>query len=317
MNFSTTRGWTLVALVCAATLGFAQSSNEADTLLDKVKKMAESQRFAAVRKSMIRDPKGGLKTFEERVLRDKKRQRIEYLDNSPFAGQIVIEDGGVRKTYVLAKNEIYLSRARPFGMQYDIPGDERRRSDLSVKDGGTIAGLKTRQVMMVYKGQVRQAIWVEPGRGLVVKRAIYDSGGQVVGGFEYQKIDFKPRIKSDAFDLPKSAKVVRPRDQLASLAKSLGMQPYTLPTSCGYQLMFVHGGRIDGKDTLRQMFDSKDGRVSLIQVKGAEVKDFGDGKGRITVYAWEYKGTVLALIGDVDMSVLRRLASQVTSQQPE
>ena len=300
-----------------ASLAFA--SDKGEELLREVKREANSHKFAAMREIAFRDPSGSIKTFEERILRQGKQQRIEYPDDSRFAGQVVVEVDGVRRTYVRAKNEIRETRSIAFSDAYDFSWLRTRRGGgevkFELKRGNRIAGEPT-QLVVIRKDDVkRQALWVHSGRKLVLKREMYDPKGQFIGGFEFKRIDFDAEIPRRAFSLPSSASVISVRTELVDLAKELRLTAYTLPASSGYELLRVRKTTLGGKDALRQFFDAGKTKVTLVLARGVEAKGFSR-EGRANIYSWERGGITLMLIGDLDQNEMQRLARRVTTQQP-
>lgn len=304
----------LFAVICG-TVSLAWAGDDAEDLLKKARDRANSQKYAGVRTTTLVTHKGEKKTFTEFVLRDGKRQRIEYPSNSEFAGQTVVESDGERRTYTKATNEIRVSKSLPFTMQFDL-GQRGGKIDWEMKDGGRIAGHDTKLVVARIGGEKRFAIWVEPRRSMVLKREVYDRKGDFIGGFSYTRIRFSPEIRDSMFELPKSAKVVGPKDDLMRIAKELGLRPYTIDPRTGYELMFVRKTEFDGKNALRQFYDTGRERVTLVQMKDLEAKGFSS-EGRVNTYSWRHRGVTLMLIGELDESAMRRLASGITIQQPE
>lgn len=298
--------------------GFGTAQSETpESLIEKVKKMASKQQLAGVRTVTIWDPSGKPKTFDERVLRKGNNLRIEYPDDSPFAGQIVVESEEKRLTYFIAKNEIRESRIRPIEDQFDFGGGRRQGAvRLVFASGEEIANLRTNRIDVLAGNQKRQSLWIEPRRAVVLKRELYDNEGKAVGGYEYKRIAFLKSVEASKFSLPKDATVIRPKDDLIRLAKSLEMKPYTLDPVTGYQLMHARGGDIKGSKVLRQIFDSGKSQVSLIQVRGGEHRELSERSGRINIYPFNHNGALLVLIGEVDLDTLRRLASRIIVQQP-
>lgn len=314
------------SLIVGGCLGFFAISiaesmeDEAERLLARVQEMTPKQKFAAVRKIIIWDPSGMNKIYEDRIIQVGTRARIEYPDSSPFAGQIVVENDGKRQTYFVSKNEIREIMIRPMKEQIELFRDRGGRFSFAVEDGGKIASYSTRLITVNSGDRLRQRIWVEPKKYLVLKREVYDSNRKLVGGLEIQRISFDPKISRSTFELPKNAKVIKPKDDLIRIAKELKVKPFTLPSSSGYELMMVRGGEMFGRQVLRQIFESPKGHVSLLQVVGAKPDDLKSpegrgGKGRPRMYAWNEGNATLVLVGEVDDSTLRRLAELVKVEQ--
>lgn len=320
------RNWILKAttgilgLFITASVFAEPESGEAERMLAKVQEMTAKQKFAAVRKVVIWDPSGMNKIYEDRIIQVGTKVRIEYPDDSPFAGQIVVESDGKRQTYFVSKNEIREIFVRPMKEQFEFHRDRGSKFSYGFEDGGKIANLATKLVTISSGDRLRQRIWIEPKKYLVLKREVYDGNRKLVGGVEIQRISFSPKVSANTFTLPKNAKVIRPKEDLIRVAKELKLKAFTLPASSGYELMMVRGGEMFGRPVLRQIFESSKGHVSLLQVSGKRPDELksGDGrggKGRPNMYSWNESGVTLVLVGEVDESTLRRLAELVTVEQ--
>lgn len=254
----------------------------------------------------------------EYVLKDGVRSRTEFPGDSPYKGQIIVEDGTHRYHYFPDRNEIRIEppRGREFGRHLRGPGPDgdHRHEPLrhTVVDGGPIAGFKTQLISASdANGNVLQKLWIEPRTGVVLKRVMFDPVGARIGYFEFSRINFNPKFAPGDFRIDrKGATVITPAMTARRLAMQLGLTPSILPESTGFQL---EGARVlhpDGKDVLAQTYTGQEGRFTLFQLRAAVDQNRLQKmtRGRLASYSWERGGQGFALLGDLPQPRLREIA---------
>ncbi|MDI9641660.1 hypothetical protein QPK87_17745 [Kamptonema cortianum] len=253
--------------------------------------------------------------FQERVLRSGKNLKISYPDGSPYAGQAIYEVGGSRYVLWIEKNEARKVPARPLESQLDfmVKDDHGRKMEVSISRGDNVLGRRTIIVTAADdRGNLRQKIWVDESKYVVLRREMYGRAGEVVGGYVYDRIRFDIPIPDSEFALPRGAKIISNYDELARLAKEMGMRPLTLGKETGFELATVRISKIGDKEFLYQFFTKGESQVSLIQMKGTSI-DLGREfeSRRWNVHKWTVGGNTLALVGEASENELKRLATRV------
>jgi outer membrane lipoprotein-sorting protein len=258
------------------------------------------------------------KVHVEFVLKDGPRSRVWFPSDSPFAGQVIVEKGGKRTHYFPGRDAVETSTAR---------GEEAlarfvemiknaRRMRITVRPGGQVAGVKTQEAAVQDpSGNVVQRLWIDPDTGMILKRELYDRVGSKVGSFEFQTINYRPVIQPGDFEIARAgARRLKMRDRLLELSKDSGMVPYALEPAGGYNLI---AARVLGKNrnaaTLVQTYRGPKGALTLFQTKAPidaqRLKRLG--ADRYQSYTWKLDGVNFALVGDLSVAELRRVAGLV------
>lgn len=307
--------------ICNALVAFGQdTSAEGRKLMEAVASKSKTVSYVGIRKVKMRMAEGKRTEFKEYVMRWKGKTRIEYPSDSPYAGLKIWEENGVRKTLTLATNEIRESRVRGMDFSFlNLRGGRNRGArayKLTVKDGGKIAGQSTKVVHISVGDSLRQSVWVDTKKSVILRRSFLDSRGSEFAGFRFERIKYDAKIDPKKFELPKGAKVVEPRAELLRSAAAMKVKAYTLSRRSGYKLMSVRKDKLGDRETLRQFFESGSEKVSLMILKGDRTKVIRSGKrGRTQVYSWLKGDVTLVLVGEMDEAKLRRLAGSVIVEQ--
>lgn len=255
----------------------------------------------------------------EYVLKDGPRIRLEFPDDSPMAGQVVVENGQERRHFFPALNEIHIGPAMHDDsfekLRMFIKRDRDNDFKMSTSSGDTIAGVRTTQVEFKDpRGNVAQRLWIDERTGMILKRELYDAVGGVVGAFEFSKVNFSPVIQRDDFQIVRrGAKVISPEELARRLMRENGMVQAFL-TERGYKLMASRVlGRTAEAKVLFLTYETGKAPLSLVQVKGEiepdKLKRFG---GRMfKSYSWQNQGRSFVLIGDMPVDALQRLSRKV------
>jgi len=290
-------------------------------LLKKCLEATAKIKYAGIRKVTVSDG-NKTKTFVERVLRDGHKLRVEFPNDSPYAGQITIETPEKRLQYLPGPNEIRQLGGRRFDMGFRREGSGSTKPepalDYDTSSGGRVAGQTTTKLEIRAKKDNRlyQRLWIDERRAMILKREMYNSRGEVVGGFEFTSIRYDVRLPSNAFEINRpGAKLVTPETELRRLAQELSIRAVRLPKAENLELVSVRKFTVDGQTLLRQSYVGSLGRVSLFLVKGPFKREWLEGlqSDRYAVHTGTKSGVSYVLIGDVKGEVLKRLASSLTS----
>lgn len=256
--------------------------------------------------------------YVEYILREGVRSRTEFPGDSPYKGQIIVDDGARRYHYFPDRNEIHVEPPRRQHMRFMMLGgnrDHSKRQPLKhvVADGGMVAGQKTQLVTVIDpNGNAIQKMWIEPRSGVTLKRILYDPVGGERGYFEFNKIRFNPSFAPGDFKIErKGAVVITPAMEARRYALELGLTPLMLPPSAGFQLEGAHVmNRRNGENILAQMYTGKEGRFTLFQVRTAvDPKRLDEmSRGRLSTYSWKRGQEGFALLGDLSEQRLREIA---------
>jgi outer membrane lipoprotein-sorting protein len=259
---------------------------------------------------------------EEYIIRDGDRVRIEFPKDSPFGGQIIVEDGKDRRHYLPDRNEIRVLPPRQdeaYGhLLRMVRGNHGHRLTFAVNGQGRVAGYLTTQIAAVDdSGNIIQRLYIEPKTGAVLKRTLFDPVGTEMGGSWFSSVDLTPKIDPKMFRIVrKGAVVVRPEDTLRQLASTNGFILRTLPMKTGYRLEDVRVFRPMGEVVLMQVFTGSNGRISMFQlgrtIDEERLKEFG--RRRFRTYTWTDEGRSFVLVGTQTQDSLERLGRSVTDR---
>lgn len=253
----------------------------------------------------------------EIVLRDGLRQRIEFPSDSPYAGQVIVENNLNRRQFLPQRDEIRVLPPKMdamldrFGRLGKAMGEGSVR--LSVSSGGVIAGVRAQQLTFSDdKGNALQRMWVDPKSGLMLKRELYGPTGERVGYFEFTEVKFDPVFAPGDFEIRrKGARMVTVEDTLLRLAKKLGLRPARIPSSEPYRLENARIVNLPSGQVLAQVYFGGGARISLFQKSGVlELPRAGKAR-RVSAYGWQSGGVGYLLVGEASNSELMRLSRLV------
>lgn len=312
----------VVACLLAASMALAQSPQRpqvaAVQLFQKAQRAAETLTYVGVREVEFRVEGNRVRNIEI-ITADGGRSRTEYGVGSAWAGQVVIERDGRRYHFFPQTNEIHVLPPRR---------DESRQRLMRMMDGGPRGGLRmtlapgtdvagrptTLLTLKDREGNSLQRLWVDRETALPLRRELVGPLGDVVGRFEFTRVNFRPRIDPADFEWQRrGATVLNLRDLLRRAARQAGVRPYRLPPDGAFRLEAVRVIRLPEGAGLAQTYFGPAGRVTLFQVPGPvdpERLQRLAGAG-LNVHVWTEGTATLALVGDVDAGVLRRLAERV------
>ncbi len=256
----------------------------------------------------------------EYILKQGPRIRITFPENSPMAGQIVVENGGERQHFMPATNEIFIGPAmhddsfKKLMVFFRKEGDERPR--VVTTPGEPVAGIRTTLVALQDpKGNVFQRLWIDDRSGMILKRELYDPVGGLVGSFEFTKVNFNPDVVANDFRINRpNAVAVTARDAARRLMREAGMASAFLKEESGMRLIGSRLlRRVENARVLILTYETGRAPLSLVQVVG---KFESDRLVRLTgrqykSFSWQLAGRTFVLIGDMDVEALKRLAGRV------
>lgn len=262
------------------------------------------------------------KVFRELILRDGQRARIEFPGDSEYRGQVIVERDGERQHYFPDANEIRILPARgdePMRrLMFVLSRGRDRGFKVQVQGGGNVAGLGTELATVVDPhGNPMQKLWIHPNSGVVLRREAYDPTGSKIGGFEFTRINLRPRFDRGDFTIVRrGATVVTQADMVRRNAVALGLTPVLIPESRGYKLLGVRVMDRGPQKILMQSYASSNGRLTLFQVKAPlspdKLRRMG-GRGEVATHTWVVGDESFALVGDVSADELRTLARDIGS----
>ena len=253
---------------------------------------------------------------QEFITRDGSWYRIDFPNDSQFAGQVVIENSDVRLHYHPIQNEIMQQPPR-HGEAWEKVANlgANRRLNLRVETGETVAGLRTDQLVVADKdGNVTQRLFIEPGSGVIMKRLLFDKVGTQIGFFEFSQIDLNPRIDPSVFQIKrKNAKLVTPKMQLERVSKRRGFMVWYLPPGSGYALEGAVPRNFAGVEGLVQTYVNGTDRLWIYVLKApADSGRLRNGAGKnLHVHSFDSMGETIVLMGTVDDRTLSKFASMM------
>lgn len=305
------RGFMLLAAVTAGTWAAAQPSIM-EALLAKGKEAS----YAGIRDVSFRRGERTV-TFQERILRSGSNLRIEHPPGSPFAGQIIVESGTLRRHYLPDQKiirEVPRSSAM-FGRELIDSFGRRGGEWAEVRTSEQVAGRSVRRFQ--HSGSPIGSVMVEidSDSGVILAREIKDREGSVIGSFRFRAIKMNPTIRGSEFRLSiPGVKTVRVHDELKEAAAELGLNPIRIRAG-GFELIGVR--KIDseaGKALLVQFMRNSD-RVTVVASKkeldGKALRGLVRGRGNL--YTWKKSGVSLAIISSLPDSSLKWIADRVSA----
>ena len=252
----------------------------------------------------------------EFVTKDGPKSRIDFEQDGPFRGQVVVEDERERRHFFPQRNEIVTSPARKDAALGRLGLLVRRKQEFRVQssEGEKVAGLATTLITVAdLRGNPLQMLWIYPRNGMILKRLLLDPIGGRVGSFEFTQVSFDPKVSSEDFVLRRNgARVVTPLDELRQICRDSRMLEVSLGPTSGLALEDSRLERRGGRDVLIQSYvGGESGPLSLFQTTGAvDVREFERmaRQGNFNVYVWNMRGRSFALVGEQTREELEKLA---------
>ena len=255
---------------------------------------------------------------EEYIIREGSSYRIEFPNDSQFAGQVIVEDQNERLHYHPNTNEIVQQPSR-HGEAWEKVANlaNNRKFKLEVTPGETIAGYKTDQIEVHDEsGNLTQRLFIEPGSGLIMKRQIYDLVGTQAGFFEFTKVDLNPRIDSQAFVIRrKNARLITPTIQLQRICQKRGFALRILSPATGYRLESANRKMFAGVEGVVQTYLNGKIRLWVYQLKAPVDPDkLRQQAGKnLKFFSWQANGETIVMMGNVAEREMERFATMMTS----
>lgn len=309
---------TLVALAGAAP-AFAQPARSYPPEIASYLRLQSRTNAAGIRNVTLMVD-GQMRTFKERVLKQGLNMRIEFADG-PNAGSFTVESGGRRFLVNPARREARTmapmgASFAPASLMSRLQGREGRWEKST---GGDIAGAKTvRWDVFDSRNRIMQRFWVEPNRGLILKRQIFDENGRVAGGFEFEVVKFDVEMASNEFAVPADFRIIRPLDELKAACQRATLTPVILDPALGYNLDAIRVlSAARGSGIVMSVYADETTQLSLYIMKqplNTERLRRLTGQ-RLKFYSWQQGGQYLTLIGALPQEELARLARSARTQQ--
>lgn len=275
-------------------------------------KAAEKLRYGGTR--VVEYMRGAKKmSHTEYVLKAGPITRVWFPDDSPFAGQIIVENKRERRQFFPAQNAIHVTPARKEELLSRLRALLKNQSfHIFTGPGDVIAGRQTSLVTVSDgKGNVLQRIYIDPRTGMLLKRVLYDPVGAQIGYFEFTQIDYSPSYPASWDTLErKGAKIITPEDIGKDLAKKNDLQWVMIPASENMPLENVQMRKINNLQVLHQAYQTGHGQLSLFEVKGSvDLSEMSRRRNReVQFYGWQQGGHTFALVGNMSQLELKRIA---------
>ncbi|MDX2065713.1 MAG: hypothetical protein SFX74_08240 [Fimbriimonadaceae bacterium] len=302
----------LIALVMPRAHGQAsESANALHPLFELAVQRATTLRYVGKRMVTLLEGGDGTPTLEY-VTRDGLRLRIDYPNDSPFAGHVILETLKERRHFIPNENivrQLPPRRAEALNrlaMMIRRPGSRFRQL---VENGPTIAGRATRELSIADgRGRTLQRLAIDPTTGAVLRSEVYNPRGDLLGRFEFREIEFRDRIDPSLFRLNvKGARTVNPRDEAVRLARQYKFVPVFIPAETGYRLESSRIVRPMGRVTLVQSYVGGAGRLTFFQTNETiDPERLGRlGREDLKLETWRLGKRSFALIGGKADDVVR------------
>ncbi len=255
---------------------------------------------------------------QEFITRDGIWYRIEFPNDSQFAGQVIVENKDVRLHYHPVTNEIMQQPPR-HGEAWEKVANlaNNKKFVLTVAPGEMIAGLHTEQLEVSdFDGNIVQRLFIEPESGVILKRLLFDKVGTQIGFLEFNQINLSPVIDPSMFQIRrKNAKIVTPLIQLERIAKRRGFVVRYLPPLTGYSLEGSSYRNFAGVDGLVETYVNGQDRLWLYVLKAPlnpERLRANAGKN-LHVHSIDLTGESIVLMGTLDEKTLTRFSSMLVA----
>ncbi|HTQ09674.1 MAG TPA: hypothetical protein VMI31_06345 [Fimbriimonadaceae bacterium] len=250
----------------------------------------------------------------EYVLNDGMRSRIEFPEDSPLHGQIIIETASERLHYIPGRNVI--ERGPPVVDEaYARLAQRAANGNVVVTEvpGGAVANVPTELVTLTNKqGETLQKLWIEPGSGMILKRELYTRGGVLSASFEFTQVNLNPRIDPTDWNLPRGARIVTPEIKLVELIRRGGFADVRLPADSPYKLEAARVQKIADRQVLVQQYAGNGRRVVLYQTKAAvDPGQFVNLPNGVRTFAWRSGASSFVLMGDIAENEIQELGHRM------
>ncbi len=295
-----------------------------DTGLKLLRRAASPQgaRYVATRRVEVREG-GKPKIHEERLVRDGRRLRISFAPGSRYEGQSVIELPNGRFIVDPRRREIRRLPSRGEEMERRIGRFVRLVQDgkfsLKSSDGGRVAGLPTRRVLLSREGKPFVALFIEPRTSVVLRRESFGAAGRLSGNYVFTRFEPRTKIDSKEFALPKTGyRFVSPLDDLRALGKRVGIVVRMLPDTTGYRLEGSRTRKTPAGTILASFYSGGGKRLTLFASREElpELPARGSGSripaSGVVLYRWRVGSTNYGLLGEETLSRLSALAATST-----
>lgn len=258
---------------------------------------------------------------QEYITREGDRYRIDFPNDSQFAGQVIIENSRERLHYHPITNEIVQQPPRHGEVWERIANlANNRKFVLTTVPGELIAGMRTEELVVSDRaGNLVQRLYIEPISGLIMKRQLFDFVGTQIGYFEFTEVALNPKIEPDTFVIKRrDARVITPRIQLERLCRRRGFHVVFLPPSSGYKLEGASPRNFAGTDGLVQSYLNGNERLWVYDLKGPiNANRLRQNAGRdLHVHSFELNGETIVLMAKIDEQTLARFATLMESGTP-
>lgn len=305
------------ALSLGAIGAFAQNEAAGGQDLPPVVKRAlsvqDKLKFSGKRLVLVRSD-GETRTYEDLIVSDGRRYRVEYPQGSPRHGEVVIEQKGERYHYFPNENEVEVGKVYGDALTPRIGGV--RGPNVELIAGGTeqIAGHLC-QIVTVQRRFAKGAmqLWLDTEVGMVLKRQLLDASGKIVSGFEFREINYLAQVNGNLFEANfGSARQVTAEDRTARMASHFGFEPIHLSPSLGLEST---GGRMigsSGRPIFSQTYRADKGRLTIFRTMGKinpnRLRQLAKG---LRSLSWERNGQTFVLVGDIDEAKFTEVARQL------
>lgn len=286
---------------------------DAPPILQRALRSSDTLRYTGVR--LVRFRRGPDRTeFKEFIIKDGSRTRIEFPEDSPYAGQIIVETPTERRHYYPDSNEIRVTPPRrefAFGRLLSGPRRSGRGAvKFTIREGDRVAGRSTVLALVTDdKGNTLQKIWIDESTALILKREMLDPVGAPVAHFEFTRVNFNPRIVAEDFLIRRAgAVVVTALDLAKRLCAEHKMMPVFLPESSRFQLEFSRVSKIGDVPVFVQFYRKGEVGLSLYQYAGSGRSDSGRRPRDFESYSWSREGRNFSLVGKLTRLELEKLA---------
>lgn len=243
---------------------------------DVLRKLIEAQgrlRYAGTR--VVELGAGPMRrVHREIVLRAGPLMRTEFPPGSETSGQIIVENGQVRRHFFPDTDEVRVMPARREEAMERLAGLFRQaqegRVQVRMRPGGQVAGRRTQLIEFLDpRGNPIQRLWIEPEHSMVLKRELFDPAGGRIGYFEFLEVNYNPVIREGDFEITRrGAKVVTLDQHLDRLARRLNLRPIRMPATSGFRLFQVRPLKLAGVDAIEQTFEGPESSFSVFLVRG-------------------------------------------------
>jgi outer membrane lipoprotein-sorting protein len=254
----------------------------------------------------------------ENVIKQGPRIRIEFPGDSPYSGQIIVEDGEQRQHFFPDRNEIYvmpLRRDETLSRLVAFIGKLGPGTRFAEGEPEMVAGVRATPITALdTQGNRLAKFWVDQRTAMMLKRELYDPVGAIVGLLEYSSISFRPLIRKEDFQIRREgARIVTPTDVARRLMKEGGMAEVFLPAEGGLKLEFARLVGERERKILVLTYQSPSGPVSFYQFTGdLDPKRLRREAGHdFKTVSWTARGRTFVLVAEMPEDRLQAIARKV------